>query len=62
MINFEAVLVTIVAITAGILGGRWLSNRIEQGYAGPLTESEAAEVAQSAPTNVEEFLDRYPNV
>jgi len=62
MINFEAVLVTIVAITAGIIGGRWLSNKIEQNYAYPITESEAAQVAQSTPTSVEEYLDRYPNV
>lgn len=61
MINFEAVLVTIVAITAGILSGRWLSNKIEQGYARPITESGAADLLQP-PTNVEEFLDRYPNV
>jgi len=62
MINFEAILVTIAAITMGIIGGRWLTNRIEQGYARPITESEAAQVAQSTPTSVEEYLDRYPNV
>lgn len=62
MVDFKAVLFGILAITAGILSGRWLSNKIEQDYAHPITESEAAGVVQSAPTSVEEYLDRYPNV
>lgn len=62
-IDFGAVLITIIAIVVGITGGKWLSNKFENwNTPKPVSESEAAEIVQTQPRSLEEWMDAWPNV
>lgn len=60
--NISTILVAILAITVGIVGGKWLSNKLENWNPQPLSKSEAAEIVQPPPRSLEEWMDAWPNV
>jgi|GEM_PF-5442436 len=63
-VDFTAAVGLVIVITLGVLLGRVAWSKMEARHVAPapVTEPEAAQIVQSAPTSVEEFLDRYPNV